>query len=63
MPPLSAEIMVTQFIILGLAIYRYFTMSRPPRLASGIVALMFRDGLLLIVTVFGMYHLRLKVVS
>jgi hypothetical protein len=46
-----------QVIILGLAFCRYIAMTRPEWEKSALVQLMFRDGLLLFLTVFGRFHL------
>jgi len=44
-----------QVIILGLAVCRYIAMMRPAWKKSALVQLVFRDGLLLFTTVFGLF--------
>lgn len=52
--PLSIEVMVMQVIILGLAVYRHLTITA--RLKSVLITLIFRDGLLLFLIVFGLFQ-------
>lgn len=49
--------MITQAIILGLVLYQYFTVERPLRIKSAIMALMLRDAFFLILTVTGRFQL------